>query len=105
MASVQMLDHLVKVNGLEEVMVRHGLTLPDDLTFIKEQIAGPPDNSISDRSVCVCVCVCVCVTVISCCLVYVTTKHRLTSTSHSRFCRALMLLFKKIYIKVKIMWL
>ncbi len=58
MASVQMLDHLVKVNGLEEVMVRHGLTLPDDLTFIKEQIAGPPDNSISDRSVCVCVCVC-----------------------------------------------
>ncbi len=52
MASVQMFDHLVKVNGLEEVMVRHGLTLPDDLIFIKEQIAGPLDNYISDRSVC-----------------------------------------------------
>ncbi len=33
-------------------MVRHGLTLPDDLIFIKEQIAGPLDNYISDRSVC-----------------------------------------------------
>ncbi|KAL1249427.1 hypothetical protein QQF64_020432 [Cirrhinus molitorella] len=49
-ASVQMFDHLVKVNNLEEVMVHHGLTLPDDLIFIKEQIAGPLDNSVLDRS-------------------------------------------------------
>lgn len=46
-----MFDHLVKVNGLEEVMVHHGLTLPDDLIFIKEQIAGPLDNSVLDSSV------------------------------------------------------
>lgn len=51
-ASVQMFDHLVKVNGLEEVMEHHGLRLPDDLIFIKEQIAGPLDNSVLDRSVC-----------------------------------------------------
>uniref|UniRef100_A0A8C1PB62 Deoxynucleoside triphosphate triphosphohydrolase SAMHD1 n=1 Tax=Cyprinus carpio TaxID=7962 RepID=A0A8C1PB62_CYPCA len=50
MASVQMFDHLVRVNGLEEVMVRHGLTLPDDLIFIKEQIAGPLDNSVLNSS-------------------------------------------------------
>ncbi|XP_048034368.1 deoxynucleoside triphosphate triphosphohydrolase SAMHD1 isoform X2 [Megalobrama amblycephala] len=49
-ASVQMFDHLVKVNGLEEVMKHHGLRLPDDLIFIKEQIAGPLDNSVLDRS-------------------------------------------------------
>uniref|UniRef100_A0A673HI74 Deoxynucleoside triphosphate triphosphohydrolase SAMHD1 n=1 Tax=Sinocyclocheilus rhinocerous TaxID=307959 RepID=A0A673HI74_9TELE len=50
MASVQMFDHLVRVNGLEEVMERHGLTLPDDLVFIKEQIAGPLDNSTEVKS-------------------------------------------------------
>uniref|UniRef100_A0A673HL14 Deoxynucleoside triphosphate triphosphohydrolase SAMHD1 n=1 Tax=Sinocyclocheilus rhinocerous TaxID=307959 RepID=A0A673HL14_9TELE len=50
MASVQMFDHLVRVNGLEEVMERHGLTLPDDLVFIKEQIAGPLDNSVFNSS-------------------------------------------------------
>lgn len=53
-ASVQMFDHLVKVNGLEDVMRHHGLTLPDDLIFIKEQIAGPLDNSVLDSSVCEC---------------------------------------------------
>lgn len=50
MASVQMFDHLVKVNDLEKVMVQHGLTLPDDLIFIKEQIAGPLDASILDTT-------------------------------------------------------
>ncbi|KAE8576668.1 hypothetical protein XENTR_v10004279 [Xenopus tropicalis] len=40
-ASVAMFDHLIKSNGLEEVMKEYGLCLPDDLTFIKEQIAGP----------------------------------------------------------------
>ncbi|XP_077081208.1 deoxynucleoside triphosphate triphosphohydrolase SAMHD1 [Siphateles boraxobius] len=49
-ASVQMFDHLVKVNGLEAVMIHHGLRLPDDLIFIKEQIAGPLDNSVLGRS-------------------------------------------------------
>ncbi|MGH0171308.1 UNVERIFIED_CONTAM: hypothetical protein FKN15_061259 [Acipenser sinensis] len=40
-ASLQMFDHLISVNGLESVMVEHGLELPEDLHFIKEQIAGP----------------------------------------------------------------
>ncbi|XP_061082936.1 deoxynucleoside triphosphate triphosphohydrolase SAMHD1-like [Conger conger] len=45
-ASVQMLDHLIKVNGLEPVMTRHQLNLPEDLVFIKEQIAGPLRNHV-----------------------------------------------------------
>ncbi|KAM4692508.1 deoxynucleoside triphosphate triphosphohydrolase SAMHD1 [Rhinophrynus dorsalis] len=40
-ASVDMFDHLVKSNGLEDVMKEYGLRLPEDLIFIKEQIAGP----------------------------------------------------------------
>ncbi|XP_051516372.1 deoxynucleoside triphosphate triphosphohydrolase SAMHD1 isoform X1 [Myxocyprinus asiaticus] len=47
-ASVEMFDHLVKVNGLEVVMLQHGLTLPDDLIFIKEQIAGPLHPPVLD---------------------------------------------------------
>ncbi|XP_027015003.1 deoxynucleoside triphosphate triphosphohydrolase SAMHD1 [Tachysurus fulvidraco] len=43
-ASVQMFDHLVKVNNLEGVMEEYGLSLPIDLIFIKEQIAGPLDS-------------------------------------------------------------
>lgn len=43
-ASVQMFDHLVKVNHLEKVMTDYGLSLPSDLIFIKEQIAGPLDS-------------------------------------------------------------
>ena len=38
-ASVAMFDHLVSNNTLE--MEQHGLVLPEDLDFIKEQIAGP----------------------------------------------------------------
>ncbi|XP_028848713.1 deoxynucleoside triphosphate triphosphohydrolase SAMHD1-like isoform X1 [Denticeps clupeoides] len=52
-ASVQMFDHLVKVNCLESVMEEHGLTLPGDLLFIKEQIAGPledPDSPSKTQS-------------------------------------------------------
>lgn len=49
MASVKMFDHLVRVNGLESVMQEHGLTLPDDLVFIKEQIAGPLESPVSTR--------------------------------------------------------
>ncbi|XP_056405325.1 deoxynucleoside triphosphate triphosphohydrolase SAMHD1 isoform X2 [Hyla sarda] len=40
-ASVKMFDHLIKSNNLEDVMKRYGLVLPEDLKFIKEQIAGP----------------------------------------------------------------
>ncbi|MBN3274665.1 SAMH1 triphosphohydrolase, partial [Polyodon spathula] len=41
MASLQMFDHLISVNGLKSVMMKHGLELSEDLHFIKEQIAGP----------------------------------------------------------------
>ncbi|XP_068566497.1 deoxynucleoside triphosphate triphosphohydrolase SAMHD1 isoform X2 [Cebidichthys violaceus] len=41
-ASLDMFDHLVIENKLKPVMEQHGLVLPEDLDFIKEQIAGPP---------------------------------------------------------------
>lgn len=40
-ASLAMFDYLVNDNGLKPVMQQHGLVLPEDLDFIKEQIAGP----------------------------------------------------------------
>nr|XP_015220264.1 PREDICTED: deoxynucleoside triphosphate triphosphohydrolase SAMHD1 [Lepisosteus oculatus] len=40
-ASLQMFDHLVSANHLETAMEQYGLVLPDDIIFIKEQIAGP----------------------------------------------------------------
>ncbi|XP_059190172.1 deoxynucleoside triphosphate triphosphohydrolase SAMHD1-like [Centropristis striata] len=40
-ASLEMFDYLVEDNGLSPVMEQHGLVLPEDLDFIKEQIAGP----------------------------------------------------------------
>ncbi|MFT7800824.1 deoxynucleoside triphosphate triphosphohydrolase SAMHD1-like [Arapaima gigas] len=40
-ASVLMFDHMVKVNKLQPVMEKYGLVFPEDLDFIKEQIAGP----------------------------------------------------------------
>ncbi|KAL6483240.1 hypothetical protein MHYP_G00081120 [Metynnis hypsauchen] len=45
-ASVQMFDHLVKVNNLKPEMEKYGLTA-NDLTFIKEQIEGPQDDTAS----------------------------------------------------------
>lgn len=48
-ASVKMFDHLVKVNDLEPVMEKHGLKLPEDLIFIREQIVGP-SNSEAGRT-------------------------------------------------------
>ncbi|XP_058499135.1 deoxynucleoside triphosphate triphosphohydrolase SAMHD1-like isoform X1 [Solea solea] len=42
-ASLAMFDYLVKDNDLKPVMEQHGLVLPEDLVFIKEQIAGPLD--------------------------------------------------------------
>nr|XP_029132376.1 deoxynucleoside triphosphate triphosphohydrolase SAMHD1-like [Labrus bergylta] len=40
-ASLAMFDYLVNDNGLKKEMEHHGLVLPEDLDFIKEQIAGP----------------------------------------------------------------
>ncbi|XP_060794597.1 deoxynucleoside triphosphate triphosphohydrolase SAMHD1 [Neoarius graeffei] len=48
-ASAQMFDHLVKVNKLEDMMEQYGLSLPNDLLFIKEQIAGPRDSVTSPK--------------------------------------------------------
>ncbi|XP_068453256.1 deoxynucleoside triphosphate triphosphohydrolase SAMHD1-like [Clinocottus analis] len=42
-ASLDMFDYLVADNQLKPVMEQHGLVLPEDLDFIKEQIAGPED--------------------------------------------------------------
>ncbi|XP_070695451.1 deoxynucleoside triphosphate triphosphohydrolase SAMHD1 isoform X2 [Pempheris klunzingeri] len=44
-ASLAMFDYLVEDNGLKLVMEQHGLVLPEDLDFIKEQIAGPQDTT------------------------------------------------------------
>ncbi|XP_037628431.1 deoxynucleoside triphosphate triphosphohydrolase SAMHD1-like [Sebastes umbrosus] len=44
-ASLDMFDYLVNDNGLKPVMEQHGLVLPEDLDFIKEQIAGPQDTN------------------------------------------------------------
>ncbi|XP_071398588.1 deoxynucleoside triphosphate triphosphohydrolase SAMHD1-like isoform X2 [Centroberyx affinis] len=46
-ASLAMFDYLVSNNGLEPVMKQHGLVLPEDLVFIKEQIDGPLDTKAS----------------------------------------------------------
>lgn len=45
-----MFDHLVKANNLEPVMKQHGLTLPEDLVFIRELISGPLDKGASKDS-------------------------------------------------------
>ena len=39
-ASVEMFDHMVEANGLKEEFERWGLNMCD-ITFVKEQIAGP----------------------------------------------------------------
>lgn len=48
-ASLSMFDYLVDDNGLRPVMEAHGLVLPEDLDFIKEQIAGPLDTNAAKR--------------------------------------------------------
>ncbi|XP_033754260.1 deoxynucleoside triphosphate triphosphohydrolase SAMHD1-like isoform X2 [Pecten maximus] len=47
-ASVEMFDHLVKKNGLEEEFKKYGLESAD-LTFIKEQIKGPSKDESERR--------------------------------------------------------
>ncbi|XP_035404022.1 deoxynucleoside triphosphate triphosphohydrolase SAMHD1 isoform X1 [Cygnus atratus] len=49
-ASVEMFEHLITSNRLEEVMKSYGLVLEEDMTFIKEQIGGPIDENISEKS-------------------------------------------------------
>ncbi|XP_053172853.1 deoxynucleoside triphosphate triphosphohydrolase SAMHD1 [Scomber japonicus] len=46
-ASLEMFDYLVKDNDLKPVMEEHGLVLPEDLDFIKEQIAGPLNTNVA----------------------------------------------------------
>ncbi|XP_019510713.1 PREDICTED: deoxynucleoside triphosphate triphosphohydrolase SAMHD1 [Hipposideros armiger] len=42
--SVDMFEHLVNSNGLRAVMEKYGLIPEDDICFIKELIAGPPEQ-------------------------------------------------------------
>ncbi|XP_023795799.1 deoxynucleoside triphosphate triphosphohydrolase SAMHD1 [Cyanistes caeruleus] len=49
-ASVQMFEHLITSNKLEEVMESHGLVLEEDMLFIKEQIGGPIDETACVKS-------------------------------------------------------
>ncbi|NXH23582.1 SAMH1 triphosphohydrolase, partial [Myiagra hebetior] len=49
-ASVQMFEHLVTSNKLEEVMESYGLVLEEDMVFIKEQIGGPIDETACAKS-------------------------------------------------------
>ncbi|XP_051489474.1 deoxynucleoside triphosphate triphosphohydrolase SAMHD1 [Apus apus] len=49
-ASVEMFEHLVTSNKLEEVMKSYGLVLEEDLNFIKEQIGGPIDEAACEKS-------------------------------------------------------
>uniref|UniRef100_A0A8C4SHA4 Deoxynucleoside triphosphate triphosphohydrolase SAMHD1 n=1 Tax=Erpetoichthys calabaricus TaxID=27687 RepID=A0A8C4SHA4_ERPCA len=51
-ASVKMFDHLIEKNNLKPVMEEHGLILPHDLDFIKEQIAGPNADMNSEQKKC-----------------------------------------------------
>lgn len=50
-----MFDYLVNDNDLEPVMKEHGLVLPEDLDFIKEQIAGPLDTNAAQYQKVTCV--------------------------------------------------
>nr|XP_029131863.1 deoxynucleoside triphosphate triphosphohydrolase SAMHD1-like isoform X4 [Labrus bergylta] len=47
--SCDMLDHLLKENNLEPVMEKYGLKPEKDITFIKEMIAGPLQESKSKK--------------------------------------------------------
>lgn len=48
-ASLAMFDYLVEDNDLKPVMEQHGLVLPQDLDFIKEQIAGPLNTTAKSQ--------------------------------------------------------
>lgn len=46
--SVEMFEHLVNSNELKLVMKNYGLVPEEDITFIKEQIMGPPVSPVKD---------------------------------------------------------
>ncbi|NXE39843.1 SAMH1 triphosphohydrolase, partial [Ptilorrhoa leucosticta] len=48
-ASVQMFEHLIASNKLEEDMKSYGLVLEEDMIFIKEQIGGPIDETACEK--------------------------------------------------------
>ncbi len=53
--SLDMFEHLVKENGLEEEMKKEYELSPDDLVFIKEMIGGPlKTDAAQDQEVPVC---------------------------------------------------
>ncbi|OWK53633.1 Deoxynucleoside triphosphate triphosphohydrolase SAMHD1 [Lonchura striata] len=49
-SSVQMFEHLITSNKLEEVMKSYDLNLEEDMLFIKEQIGGPIDETACVKS-------------------------------------------------------
>ncbi|NXU80053.1 SAMH1 triphosphohydrolase, partial [Oreotrochilus melanogaster] len=49
-ASVEMFEHLITSNKLEEAMRSYGLVLEEDMDFIKEQIGGPIGGTPSGKS-------------------------------------------------------
>uniref|UniRef100_A0A8V1A1J9 Deoxynucleoside triphosphate triphosphohydrolase SAMHD1 n=2 Tax=Gallus gallus TaxID=9031 RepID=A0A8V1A1J9_CHICK len=49
-ASVEMFEHLITSNKLEEIMESYGLILEEDIAFIKEQIGGPIDETACEES-------------------------------------------------------
>ncbi|XP_010562849.1 PREDICTED: deoxynucleoside triphosphate triphosphohydrolase SAMHD1 isoform X1 [Haliaeetus leucocephalus] len=49
-ASVEMFEHLIASNKLEEIMKSYGLVLEEDMNFIKEQIGGPIDETACEKS-------------------------------------------------------
>ncbi len=48
-----MFDHMMETNGLKEVFESYGLN-DTDLTFIKEQIAGPLESNKKVSFLCMC---------------------------------------------------
>ncbi|XP_021011563.1 deoxynucleoside triphosphate triphosphohydrolase SAMHD1 isoform X2 [Mus caroli] len=46
--SIEMFEHLVNSNELKLVMKNYGLVPEEDITFIKEQIMGPPLTPVKD---------------------------------------------------------
>uniref|UniRef100_G1NXD5 Deoxynucleoside triphosphate triphosphohydrolase SAMHD1 n=1 Tax=Myotis lucifugus TaxID=59463 RepID=G1NXD5_MYOLU len=48
--SVDMFEHLINSNDLKPIMEYYGLIPEEDITFIKEQITGPPKTPVKDVS-------------------------------------------------------
>ncbi|XP_036178206.1 deoxynucleoside triphosphate triphosphohydrolase SAMHD1 isoform X2 [Myotis myotis] len=48
--SVDMFEHLINSNDLKPIMEWYGLIPEEDITFIKEQITGPPKTPVKDVS-------------------------------------------------------